>query len=158
MDMKTIKDELWQIAKAYPTVNGLMCKTLPNGSTVGNQWAKVMHSSNLDAVHFENVCYEYANMERPLPQPADQLAFDIISEVKDRKWRDDQRLEQFEKYHKRKKMPWRDGDTDRWCFAMRMAIDPACKMTKEQAAELAAWGAKDGPMPEWVDVEAGQIG
>ena len=151
MDMQTIKDELWQIAKAYPTVKGLMCKKLPNGSTVGAQWAKVMHSSNLDAEHFENVCYEYANMERPIPQPADQLAFDIIAEVKDRKWKDDAKLQQFEKYHKRKKMPWREGEGDRWCFAMRLAIDPACKMTKEQAKELGAWATKDGPMPEWIN-------
>ena len=99
MDMKTIKDELWLIAKAYPTLAGLMMKKLPNGQAVGSQWAKIMHSSNLDAVHFENVCYEYANMERPLPSPVDQLAFDIIAEVKDRKWRDGQRAEQFEKYH-----------------------------------------------------------
>lgn len=31
MDMKTIKDELWLIAKAYPTLAGLMMKKLPNG-------------------------------------------------------------------------------------------------------------------------------
>lgn len=151
MDMKTIKDELWLIAKAYPTLAGLMMKKLPNGQAVGSQWAKIMHSSNLDAVHFENVCYEYANMERPLPSPVDQLAFDIIAEVKDRKWRDDQRAEQFEKYHKRKKMPWRDGEGDKWCFAMRLAIDPAYDMTKEQARELGQWATKNGPKPEWLD-------
>ena len=54
MDMKTIKDELWLISKAYPTLAGLMMKKLPSGQAVGSQWAKIMlHSSNLDAVHLK---------------------------------------------------------------------------------------------------------
>ena len=36
-------------------------------------------------------------------------------------------------------------------FAMRLAIDPAYDMTKEQARELGQWATKNGPKPEWLD-------
>ena len=152
MDLQTIKNELWAIGKSYPTVAGLMMKELPQGGTVGGQWAAVMHSSNLDGNHFSNVCYEYANFEKPIPQPADQLAFDVIAETKDRKWKDDQRTEQFTKYHQtKKKIPWRDDNReDRFCQAMRLAYHPD-PLTETQVDELTQWANHDGPRPGWME-------
>ena len=154
MDLKTIKNELWSIARSYPTLAGLMMKQLPNGGgTVGGSWAAVMHSSNLDGDHFENVCFEYANFEKELPQPADQLAFEIISEVKHRKWKDDSKLLQMQKYHATaKKAPWRDREksTDRFFIAMGLAMDQKTDLTDTQLDDLTKWANHNGAEPEWL--------
>lgn len=154
MDLKTIKNELWSIARSYPTLAGLMMKQLPNGGgTVGGSWAAVMHSSNLDGDHFENVCFEYANFEKELPKPADQLAFEIISEVKHRKWKDDSKLLQMQKYHlTKKKAPWRDREksTGRFFIAMGLAMDQKTDLTDTQLDDLTKWANHNGAEPEWL--------
>ena len=83
MKRSTVLAELAEIADMYPTLRGLMNKRTKAGEYIGNLWADML--SDLDPTHFSNVCYEYAKAERQLPQPADQLPFEIKAEVKRRR-------------------------------------------------------------------------
>ena len=99
MEVKSIRSELWEIAKAYPTLRGLLEKKLgESGTTVGAHWVKLIHDANLNDVHFQNVCDEYATLEKPLPEPSDQLAFVIIERCKDLRAKDIEKFEQAAKY------------------------------------------------------------
>ena len=96
MKISEVKNELYAIGKTFPTVMGLLTKPLPNGGqTVGAHWAAML--ADLDGDHLENVCHEYATMERRLPDDLSQLALEIHDEVCQRVSRDHERLESLEK-------------------------------------------------------------
>jgi len=160
MKLETVKDELYQIAKAYPLLLGLMKKKFtgkvedgePATCTVGEHWAKLM--VNLDSIHFENVCDEYATMDRRLPDPTDQLPYEIIREVKERTALEVERLEQHQKYHQ-KVPPWRESvSRSLWCRVVKFLLDVKC--TPEQTKVLAAWSIGDGEPPDWLTDEQKQ--
>jgi len=82
MEMNQVKQELWEIAKSYPTLRGLLQSEL-NNCTVGEHWAMVIcekvvgiddaYQSKLDQEAFEDICYDYAKCTKRLPEPADRL-------------------------------------------------------------------------------------
>ncbi len=155
MEIKTVKNELWEIAKAYPTLRGLLQKELTQGKTVGEHWATLLQP--LDAVHFENVCFEFATMERPLPEPIDQLVFVIKQEVTDRAWKDRCRLEQYEKYHNQTRGAFQSVRNDK-AGKIAVALGVACKEGRiskgendKRVDELCEWEFRNGPKPDWVE-------
>lgn len=91
MDARHIKAELYEIGKTYPRLLGLMQKQLTPGFTVGQHWAELMRK--LDQIHFDDVCHELATLKRPLPDPIDQLPYEITAEVNDRYHREQKHLE-----------------------------------------------------------------
>ena len=151
MELKAIKNELWEIAKVYPTLRGLLQSELRGGGcTVGEHWAMVIRETHLDAEHFANVCWEYATCKRALPSPADRLLQELISESSERTWRDRERLAQYEKYHNQEN--WRDINRDAvWCriikYVMRNPQPP------DRIEDLIRW-EKGGPRPEWLEQPA----
>ena len=92
MKIQQVKRELYEIAKAYPTLLGLLERPINrktnssgklfDGTTFGEHWAGLL--KDLEPTHFENVCFEFATLKRPLPNPIDQLAFVIREQVKKR--------------------------------------------------------------------------
>lgn len=73
-----------------------------NGGTQGSIWVKMIQDANLEAGHFSDVCYEYAAASKKLPDPLDDIIADIIKESRDRKHKELEKLEQFQKYHQPK--------------------------------------------------------
>ncbi|NNE62372.1 MAG: hypothetical protein HKN35_15880 [Woeseia sp.] len=147
MDIKTIKAELWEIAKVYPTLMGLLQKTLDNGKgeTIGNVWARTVQNSHLDSDHFSNVCYEYQCLERPMPNPLDTLVFEIVEEAKERADRDRRKLEQHSKYHGRK----RSKASPLYYRAAHWVIDHG-PLEPDRLDELCNWVNKDAQRPAWL--------
>ena len=146
MNIKTVKDELWQIAKAYPTLAGLLQKTMPNGQTIGHHWAELL--KDLDPEHFENVCYDYSTLKEPLPHPIDQLAFTIRQEVRERMNKDQARWEQHQKYHNQKK--WKQRSKDPYYRMVHWIIQNG-PLPEDKLEELVGWCVWDKPKPDWVD-------
>ncbi len=152
MDEKQIRDELWEIAKAYPTLAGLLSKSLgDSGTKVGSHWVKLIQAADLNAVHYQNLCDEYASLEKPLPEPSDQLVFEIVRECKDRRAKDIERYEQQVKYHDQQKYKGR-GD-DNWYRWMHWIIGRKEKLTDEQVEDMCQWTNHDGVKPEWIGEE-----
>ena len=149
MQAKQIKSQLYEIGKSYPTLLGLMSKQVGD-DTVGNNWAKIIMSKHLDAAHFENVCYEYAMMERPLPKLQEQLIGEIISETKNRMAADEARLEQHMKYHQ--------TNLGSWLYDERSNVAEACKylmenknVSQRKVDELVAYAKGKCSRPEWIN-------
>ncbi len=160
MKLSKVKEDLYQIGKGYPLLLGLMKKKFtgkvedgePATCTVGEHWAGLM--VDLDPIHFENVVDEFAKMERKLPEPIDQLPYEIIHDVKDRAQRDKDRLEQHEKYHQPQPL-WRQTvSKSLWCRVVKFLL--AVKCTSEEADDLAAWSIGEGDPPTWLTPEQKQ--
>lgn len=149
LSIKQIKRELWDIAQSYPTLAGILQKKIGrDGKTVGSVWVRLM--KDLDSVHLENVMTEFAQMERPLPTPIDQLAYEIIDDVKDRMCRAQEKLEQYEKYHK----PFLLKDPNQSvliCRILRFIFDqPRGSISNDQALQLISWDA-GGKVPQFIE-------
>jgi hypothetical protein len=159
MELKEIKNELWRIGQTYPTFAGLLQKPIANsGMTYGNRWAELIKINNLAWDHFGNVVDLYAEGRRALPDPADSLITIIIAEVLDIMRREQDRLDQYEKYH----APSRSKGANE--FVHNDAVGSiACKLgglrqrkilTQEEHDEkfeqLMNWEFKNGPKPEWL--------
>ena len=71
-----------------------------NGGSQGGIWVKMIKDADVDAGHFNDVCYEYASAARKLPEPLDDIIADIIRECKDRRYEELRKGEQLEKYHR----------------------------------------------------------
>jgi hypothetical protein len=153
MTTQETKNQLWEIAKAYPTLRGLLQKQLTPDKTVGQHWAELL--SDCDSGHLVDVCEEYATLRQPIPQPSDQLVFVIRSECKDREYRDRQRWEQHQKYYDQPKgvFEWvRKTHTGRLAIGLGESVKAgrlsrADNLTRMN--ELMAWD-KGGPTPEWM--------
>ncbi len=154
--------ELFQIAKFYPTLAGLLVKSCKAGGTerFGTVWATKLTEANLAIDHFVNVCDEYASGEVDMPDPSDRLCRDIIVEVRDRMYSETKRLNQFQKYHDKKRDTGSmaavraDGVYGWWGIELgRMLRDG--KLTKEEHdkrfKEVRAYDMEGGPLPDWVN-------
>ena len=91
MTPQEVKNELYEIGKRYPSLLGLMKKTVGE-STVGSVWAGELR--DIDAAHFQDVCHEYASFRRELPDHNERLPYEIRQEVFKRTERDAKALEQ----------------------------------------------------------------
>jgi hypothetical protein len=98
MDNKLIKDRLWSIAKPYPRLQGLLMRKVGEG-TQGGIWCKLIRDANLDIPCFEDACYEYESLRKPLPDPLDNLIHDLIADSRDLKAEQHRKWEQHSKYH-----------------------------------------------------------
>lgn len=96
MTVQQVKKELWKIAESYPTLQGVLQKELPNGTTVGTTWANTL--KDLHPVIFGEVCDDYSSLVKPLPVPIDQLAFEIRAAVQDRYHKDMDKMRQHTEY------------------------------------------------------------
>lgn len=151
MDEKKIRDELWSIAKAYPTLSGLMQKELGGGVKVGSHWVQLIKQADLNEMHFCNICDEYASLERELPEPSDQLVFEIVRQAKDRRARDVEKYEQYVKHHNQKK--YAQASDDNWYKWMHWIISRDKPLSDEQVEELCQWTNHNGEKPEWIGSE-----
>lgn len=154
--------ELYQIAKFYPTLAGLLVKGCKDGSNekFGTVWARKLVEANLAADHFCNVCDEYASGDRDMPEPSDRLCRDIIVEVRDRMYSETRRLEQFNKYHTQESSKGvmqhvrLDGVYGYWGIELGRMLALG-HLTKEEHdkrfAEVRAYDRNEGPLPEWVN-------
>ena len=156
MKLQTVKNELWEIAKAYPTLAGILQKKMSNNLTVGHHWAELL--KDLEQTHFEDVCYEYATLQQPLPEPQDQLVFAIRHEVRDRKAKEEAKLEQHQKYHTNNKvMQWVRSDAT-GSIAVRLGeMVREGTLTREEndqrMDDLLAWEKQHDKTdrPEWLE-------
>jgi len=158
MKIQTIKDALWGIAKPYPRLQGLLMRQVGNG-TQGGIWAKLIEAADLDAHYFSDVCYEYETAKKKLPDPLDDLIVDIIKEVKDRKYLDDQRFEQMEKYHRPKAGQVMSSVTSMGaagaiCLVLGKMVKEK-EITQQQShdmlEEALAFDRKEAERPDWLD-------
>lgn len=92
MKVAEIKSLLWDIAKRYPRVQGLLKKQVQD-ETQGQIWALDLYHMELDSGYLQDVCDEYASMKRDLPHPVDNLVKEIADEVKRRQYQDQRRLD-----------------------------------------------------------------
>ena len=92
--MKTseIKILLWDIAKRYPRFAGLLKKQVGN-ETQGSIWASDLSRMNLDSGYLQDVCYDYASLNKNLPDPIDNIVKEIADEVRRRQYQDQRRME-----------------------------------------------------------------
>ena len=90
---------------------GLLKKELGD-STVGDQWATQLESC--EAYYVEDVCADYADMKRPLPEPMDRLIQVIVTEARNALDRDRQRWVQHQKYHQKPTEAMKRTCHDRW--------------------------------------------
>ncbi len=135
---------------------GLLKKELKNGRTLGEHWAETL--KDLDSYYLEEVCGEYADLKRPLPDPTDQLVFEIREEVTQRTRRDMDRYIQHQKYHEKPSgVLSSDEDSFRpiresWWLGVQVKKG---RITREQCAartqELADWSAGLSGPPEWLE-------
>lgn len=149
MDLEKIKNELYEIGKAYPTFLGLMQKKVGN-DTVGSHWAKVIQSRKLDVAHFEDVCYEWAMMKRKMPDRQEDIIANIIYEVRKRMNRDWENLESHMKYHQTK--------LGSWLYSENSSVAKACKylmenknVSWEKTEALVAYAKGEGQAPSWLE-------
>lgn len=92
MDVKEIKNLLWDIAKRYPRFQGLLKRQVGN-ETQGTIWANDLAAMNLDGGFLQDVCDDYASMRRDLPDPIDNLVKEIADEVRFKQYQEQRRLE-----------------------------------------------------------------
>jgi len=165
-----IRAELWEIAKSYPTLQGVLQKELQSQSkyssgersTVGRHWVTLL--KDLEPSHFQDVCYEYATLAKPLPNPIDQLVFEIRQECLDRKAAEQAKLEQYEKYHRNNKvMQWVRSDSTGAIAVELGEMVRRGHLTKEEndkrMDELLAWdkqhAGEEQTQPSWLAAMAG---
>lgn len=161
MKTKFIRDELQMIADRYPTLQGILKKTLGDGhKQVGKVWIETIQARNLDADHFSNVCYAYAMAEKRLPEPIDQLVFEIIQEVRDLMDKDQRKLEQYEKYHRSTSvMQWvkddRTGSIAVWLGEQVKRGHITKEENDRRMDELLAWDKQPEVLdkPAWIGQE-----
>lgn len=108
MSHQRVKDLLWKISKPYPRLQGLLMREV-GSLTQGQIWGNAVIDSGCNLDCFEEVCYELIDMKRPLPEPLDGLIFDLIQDAKDLHYKEQQKLEAYEKYHRPKA-----GDVMKW--------------------------------------------
>jgi len=152
MEISYIIGELQSIAELSPRLRGWLNTETRGGSRVGLRWANLM--VDLDRDHFENVCFEFANGERRLPESYEELMHDIIEESRNRRALEIEKGKLQEEVWGRCAVPWRDRKPgERWCQAIKwiMQNGPA---TKQQVDELVAWD-QGGAVPAFL-MEAGQ--
>ena len=92
MKVAEIKALLWDIAKRYPRVQGLLKKQVQD-ETQGQIWALDLYHMELDSGYLQDVCEEYATLKKDLPHPIDNLVKEIADEVKRRQYQDQRRLD-----------------------------------------------------------------
>ena len=90
MELKQARRELAEIGKTYNTIRGMMEYTFKDGERTLDHWASLL--VDLDYEHFENVCHEYATLQRRPPDPGDRLPYEIKQEVQRRMDKDNERL------------------------------------------------------------------
>lgn len=92
--MKTseIKNLFWDIGKRYPRFAGLLQKRVGN-DTQGNIWASDLAGMNLDSGYLQDVCDDYASLQKSLPDPIDNIVKEIADEVRRRQYQDQRRME-----------------------------------------------------------------
>ena len=161
MAVARIKNELWAIARGYPTFAGLLSRKLhENGeTTVGAHWARILEKQDWDWDHFENVCDDFAMMRRPLPDPSDRLLQVIMEEVSELTWRDSDRLRRYEESQRARDMMGHIRNDKIGAIALDLAfqkksgrIDKATHDLRLNA--LMDWEVRDGDKPEFLDAEA----
>lgn len=158
-DINLARRELFKIAKFYPTLAGLLAKTVtPNSDDkYGTVWCRTIDEACIDADHFCNVCDEFSSGSLDLPEPADRLCREIIREVRWRTAEENRKLEQFEKYHQTKptnamSKVRNDGVYGWWAIELgRMVRDG--KITREQnderMKELRDYDRGKRDLPSW---------
>jgi len=158
-DLQTARTELFRISKFYPTLSGLLMKTVKDGSQqkFGSVWAKTLTDAKLAKDHFCNVCDEYASGEIDMPEPSDRLCREIIKEVRHRMWEEQRKLEQFEKYHQAKfpkvmQSVRDDGLYGWWSIELGRAVRTGAitaDVCKNRLAEMKRYDSGEIDLPEW---------
>ena len=157
MHKRDVKNELYAIAKLYPTLLGMMQKELGSG-TVGDHWSQMICEQCTSKTYFEDVCETYASGRRDLPKPTDQLCREIIKEVRQKEWEDTLRMESYAT-----QVAGRRTDANRivendpiGSIAARYLFGKvrSGKHTAEENArmldELLEFGYRSGPKPDWL--------
>ena len=92
MKVNEIKNLLWDVAKRYPRLQGLLKKQVGD-ETQGSIWATDLYHMELDSGYLQDVCEDYASLRKELPNPIDNWVKDIADEVKRKQYQDQRRLE-----------------------------------------------------------------
>lgn len=101
MKVGEIKNLLWDIAKRYPRLQGLLQRKV-GSDTQGTIWSMDLHKMNLDRGYLEDVCADYAEMRKDLPEPIDNLVKEIADAVRFKSYQDDRRLQLHMQAHRPK--------------------------------------------------------
>lgn len=158
-DLQTARTELYRISKFYPTLAGLLQKSVKDGShqKFGSVWAKTLAGAKLAKDHFCNVCDEYASGEIDMPEPSDRLCREIIKEVRHRSWEEQRKLEQFEKYHQADfpevmQSVRDDGLYGWWSIELGRAVgngSMTAEVCSDRLAEMKRYDAGEIDLPAW---------
>ena len=150
---------LFEIARVYPTLLGMLTKK-QGETTVGEIWAAQLEP--LEGMYVEDVCGEFAECLRPLPDTQDRLIQIICEDVRDRRQRDMNKLHQHAQYHtKPKEGAWsvvRKDKVGNHAIRLGQQVKAGTLTTEENESrleELIAWD-KGGPKPKWIADDAQQ--
>ena len=92
MKRAEIKALLWEIAKRYPRFQGLLQKRVGD-ETQGSIWVSDLYRMELDSGYLTDVCHDYIELRKDLPNPIDNIVKEIADEVRRLQYQDQRRLE-----------------------------------------------------------------
>jgi hypothetical protein len=157
MSHKRVKDLLWKISKPYPRLQGLLMREV-GSLTQGQIWCNAVIDSGCNLDSFEDVCYQFIDMKRSLPEPVDRLIFDLIQDAKDLNFEKEKKLEQHMKYHRPKAgevMGWVRNDKTGTIAVTLGTMVKQGSITEEESSkrvdQLFQLERGEIERPEWLD-------